>query len=265
MSSHSSEPTARKIQHYGWLRDLPDARDHIFTVDEAKFSLTLLPPSVDMRTQCPPIYDQGQLGSCTANAAAGLDEFQQMKQGKSAVTPSRLFIYFFERVIEGTVSSDSGASIRDSVKVLANRGAPPESEWPYDISKFTVRPPMTVRTDAQAERAIAYARVTQTLAEMQKCLASGHPFIFGFTVYSSFESAAVASTGIVPMPKPTEKILGGHAVMAVGYDDATRRFKIRNSWGASWGQAGYCEMPYEYLSSASYCSDFWTITQMTGP
>jgi C1A family cysteine protease len=169
---------------------------------------------VDLRPQCPPVYDQGQLGSCTGNAIAGAVEFERMRQNLAVFTPSRLFIYYGERVIEGTVSSDSGAEIRDGIKVVATAGVPPETDWPYDISRFADQPPQLAYADAKDDVATQYQRVMQSLAQMKGCLASGLPFVFGFTVYESFESPAVASTGQAPMPGSNESVLGGHAVMA---------------------------------------------------
>jgi len=128
-----------KIQRYGWIRDLPDHRDFMYSVPVA--TLQALPSSVDLRSHCPPVYDQGQLGSCTANAIAGALQFDEIKEHKNGPsTPSRLFIYYNERVIEGTVTSDSGAQLRDGVKTVAKRGICPAKVWPYDISKFAVKP-----------------------------------------------------------------------------------------------------------------------------
>ena len=248
---------------YGWTRDLPDARDYLYAAPLGQFAKGL-PAKVDLRPQCPPVYDQGQLGSCTANGIAGAIEFDQRKQGNKEFVPSRLFIYYNERVIEGTVSQDSGAQIRDGVKVVAKLGAPPETDWPYNIAQFAQKPPPQAYTDALQDIATSYTRVTQNLAQMQGCLAAGYPFVFGFTVYQSFESQAVATTGIVPMPSPGESVLGGHCVVAVGYNNPTRQFIIRNSWGTGWGLSGYCMMPYEYLISTNLASDFWTIRSVTG-
>ena len=128
-----------KIQRYGWIRDLPDHRDFMYSVPVA--TLQALPSSVDLRPHCPPVYDQGQLGSCTANAIAGALQFDEIKEHKNGhSTPSRLFIYYNERVIEGTVTSDSGAQLRDGVKTVAKQGICPEKVWPYNISKFAVKP-----------------------------------------------------------------------------------------------------------------------------
>ena len=248
---------SRKNEGYGWIPDLPDYRDHIYVMP---FSPAVaLPGSVDLRANCPSPYDQGQLGSCTANAIAGALEFDRLKEGLQDFTPSRLFIYYNERSIEGTISSDSGAQIRDGIKSVHKQGACSETEWPYDISKFTAQPSASCYQDALLHRAITYQRVTRDLQHMKNCLAEGYPFIFGFTVYDSFESDTVAKSGVVPLPQPGEKVLGGHAVMAVGYDESTQRFLIRNSWGTSWGQEGYCTMPYAYLTQRGLASDFWTV------
>jgi len=147
---------------------------------------------------------------------------------------------------------------------VATLGAPAETDWPYDITKFAQEPTPSVFGDAKKDLVTMYARVAQNLVQMQGCLASGYPFVFGFTVYDSFESDAVAQTGIVPMPTSSEQTLGGHAVLAVGYDDTKRIFIVRNSWGPDWGAKGYFYMPYEYLLTASYSSDFWTIRSVNG-
>ncbi len=248
---------------YGWVRELPDARDYLYAAPLIRFPQGL-PTSVDLRSECPPVYNQGQLGSCTANDIAAAIEFDQRKQGNKEFTPSRLFIYYNERVIEGTVNQDSGAQVRDGIKSVATLGAPPETDWPYDISEFIKKPPTVAYTDAKQDLVTSYSRVAQVLTQMQGCLAEGYPFVFGFTVYESFESDTVAQTGIVPIPASGETVLGGHCVLAVGYDDTKRIFIIRNSWGTDWGLNGYCMMPYEYLIRPALASDFWTIRSVTG-
>jgi C1A family cysteine protease len=248
----------RKIAGYGWNRDLPDGRDFMYGAPAEV--VTKLPESVDLRPGCPPVYDQGQLGSCTANAIGGALEFAQIKEKQAnPFTPSRLFIYYNERVIEHTVDSDSGAQIRDGVKSVHKLGAPPETDWPYDIAAFSNKPPEQAYTDAKNYQAILYQRVTPTLGQLKGCLASGFPFVFGFTVYESFESQEVANTGQVAMPQTGEKQLGGHAVLAVGYQDSSQTFVVRNSWGPDWGIKGYFTMPYPYLLQGTLASDFWTI------
>ena len=249
----------RKIKKYGWIPDLPDQRDHRYAAPQPV--LAKLPKKVDLRSRCPPVFNQGELGSCTANAIAAAHQFDQIKQNKPRVfTPSRLFIYYNEREVEGTVNEDAGAMIRDGIKSLVKQGAAPETAWPYVIAKFATRPPQKCYDAALVNQALSYQRLTPVLLQLKGCLAAGYPFVFGFSVYESFESQAVAKTGAVPMPDGNaEKQLGGHAVLAVGYDDVKQRFIVRNSWGTSWGIKGYCTFPYAYLLDASLCEDFWTV------
>jgi C1A family cysteine protease len=249
---------ARSNAHYGWVPDLPDQRDFLYAAPPAV--VVKLPRKVDLTSQCAPVYDQGQLGSCTGNGVAGCLQFDAMKEKlPDTSTPSRLFIYYNERVLEGTVASDSGAMIRDGIKSVAETGACDEAIWPYDITAFATKPSDASYQEATSHRAIVYSRVVQTLSQLKGCLASGYPVVFGFTVYESFESPEVASSGTVPMPGAAEKVLGGHCVVAVGYNDSTQRFLIRNSWGTGWGKKGYATMPYAYLLTSSLASDFWTI------
>jgi C1A family cysteine protease len=251
-------PTIRSHKRYGWVRDLPDQRDHLYAAPARV--LQNLPTAVDLRSNCPPVYDQGDLGSCTGNALAGADQFDQLRQDSSSpFVPSRLFIYYEERKIEGTVDSDSGAQLRDGIKVLASEGAPPEIDWPYDIAQFAVQPPAQAYADGLQHKVTSYQRIAQNLAQLKGSLAAGFPFVFGFTVYESFESDEVAASGVVNMPGLMEQVVGGHAVMACGYSDAQGRFIVRNSWGEDWGQAGYFTIPYAYLLSKNLSSDFWTL------
>jgi C1A family cysteine protease len=253
-----AQPIRRKTKRYGWLPDLPDRRDRIFAAPSA--TLLALPAHVDMRPQCPPVYDQGQLGSCTAQAIAAVLEFDQKKQGQADVfTASRLFIYYNERAILGTVDEDSGAMLRDGIKSVAKQGGPHEKLWPHVISRFRQKPIAAVYKDGALHEAILYQRLRQSIDQLKGCLADGYPFVFGFSVYESFESSAVAKTGEVPLPGAGEALLGGHAVVAVGYDDPTQRFIVRNSWGPSWGMKGYFTMPFAYLLDGGLCDDFWTI------
>jgi C1A family cysteine protease len=258
-------PIRRPSKHgaYGWVHDLPDSRDFLFAAPLLQFPKGL-PQSVDLSAKCPPIYNQGQLGCCTGNAIAAAIEFDQMKQGNRAFMPSRLFIYYNERVIEHTVAQDSGAQVRDGIKSVAKLGAPPETDWPYDIAKFADQPPATAYADAKTDLVSSYSRVLQNLVQMQGCLAAGYPFVLGFTVYESFEGPAVAKTGVLNMPASSEKVVGGHCVLAVGYYATARTFLIRNSWGATWGKKGYFTMPFEYLLDSQLSSDFWTIRSVTG-
>ncbi len=254
-AQRTSQKTVRS-HGYGWTPDLPDQRDYLFG---ALYKIPAkVPAAVDLRSQCPPVEDQGNLGSCTANALAGALEFLELKDKVQFVDLSRLFIYYNERVIEHTVNSDSGAMLRDGIKTLAKQGVCTETKWPYVISQFTKKPTAACYKEASDHQITSYQRLL-TVNEMRACLAEGYPFVCGFTVYESFESATVARTGTVNMPKPGEKVLGGHAVVAVGYNDAQKRFIIRNSWGTGWGKQGYFTMPYAYLDDRKLSDDFWTI------
>jgi len=247
----------RSQKWYGWLPDLPDHRDLMYAAIAPQFAQ--LPGKVDLRSKCSPVENQGNLGSCTANALAGAVEFLELKDGVPFVDVSRLFIYYNERVVEGTVNEDSGAFLRDGIKSLAKQGVCPESEWPYKIASFKKKPTATCYKDAKKHQITSYHRIS-AIDEMRTCLADGFPFVFGFTVYQAFESAAVARSGVVNMPAPDERVMGGHAVMAVGYNDSQRRFIVRNSWDTDWGMKGYFTMPYDYLDpDENLADDFWTI------
>jgi C1A family cysteine protease len=241
---------------FGWLPDLPDQRD--YTLDKIVKVPTVIPSKIDNRKLMPPVYDQGQLGSCTANAIAAAVDYERKRQGEAFITPSRLFIYYNERAMEGTVGSDAGAAIRDGIKSVDSQGDCPEKEWPYVTSKLTDKPSASCYSDALKYKVVKYASITHTkIASLRTALVVG-PVVFGFTVYESFESTAVAKTGNVPMPLKNETVLDGHAVVAVGYDDSKGVVICRNSWGASWGDKGYFYLPYAYVTG-KLASDFWAI------
>jgi C1A family cysteine protease len=248
----------RKIQCYGWIPDLPDKRDLKYSVP--RDVMASLPSEVDLRPNCPPVYDQGKLGSCTGNAIAGAHQFEQIKQvADKAFIPSRLMIYYDERVIENTVNSDSGAQIRDGIKTVVDLGVCPEDMWTYDINKFTDKPTDDCYAEGLKHQVTSYLSVSQTESQLKGCLADGYPFVFGFSVYERFESSDVAKTGVLNMPGFFEHQIGGHAVMCVGYDDVSQRFIVRNSWGSGWGMSGYFTMPYTYMTDSDLAADFWTI------
>ena len=251
-----SKKVKMKNNRYGWVPDVPDQRDYLLSA--VLHIPAKLPRKVDLRPFCSKVEDQGQLGSCTANALAGALEFLERKDKVAFEDFSRLFIYYNERAIEHTIQSDSGAMIRDGIKALAKQGVCLEKKWPYLVSKFKIKPAAYCYKDALNHQITSYHRII-TLNEMRACLAEGFPFVFGFTVYESFESQAVAKTGIVNMPKKEERSLGGHAVLGVGYDDDKKRFIVRNSWGENWGIKGYFTMPYNYVADRNLSDDFWTI------
>jgi hypothetical protein len=247
--------------YYGWKKDTPNSTDefHNFIVTTTLDNIKL----VDLRSTCPAVYNQDKLGSCTANAIAAAYEYDEIKQNeKDVFIPSRLFIYYNERKIEGSVDTDSGAEIRDGIKSISIDGVCSEDMWKYDITKFTECPTQECYDDAKNHKSIEYKRVVQSLEQLKQCLIEGFPFVFGFNVYSSFETQEVAESGVMPMPKEDEELLGGHAVCAVGFDDNKRVFIVRNSWGDSWGDKGYFYMPYAFITNTSQCSDFWTVRKI---
>jgi len=254
---------ARTVQGFGWKPDLPDFRDQALALPLAK--KTNLPPKVDLRLEEHfGVYDQGHLGSCTANAIGAAFHYDQVKQGLKDFKPSRLYIYYNERAMEGHVSEDSGAQLRDGIKCLHKLGACHESMWPYVRENFTKKPSPECYEEGRKNRCLQYARVTQSLDEMKACLNEGFPYVFGFIVLSSFMTEEVKNTGIMLMPTAADKVLGGHAVMAVGYDDDKQCFIIRNSWGEEWGDKGYFWMPYRYMCHHGLVRDLWAIKSVEG-
>ena len=265
----------RRTARFGWVRDLPDHRDHLFSVSSAV--LTALPSSMDLRSKCPPVYDQGRIGSCTANAIAGAIQFDRLKNQQSPdFIPSRLFIYYNERYIEHDVADDAGAQIRDGIKSVNKTGVCPESEWPYDDTpaeydggpwpdgaKPATQPTPSCYADAAKYKVVSYQRLVQTLSQLRGCLAQGFPFVFGFSVYTSFfdnyGTPSQKQKVVTPLPVDSDSPVGGHAVVCVGYEDAKLLFICRNSWGTSEGEGGYYYMPYSYLTDAQLASDFWVI------
>jgi C1A family cysteine protease len=236
----------------------------ITRIPKEKLNLLLLPSKkksipndVDMRNKMPPIVDQGNLGSCTANALCALVSFLNPK-----MIGSRLFLYYNEREIQGTVTSDTGAYLHDGVHSLVKNGICHENDWPYIIKLFAVKPSPICYTKALDNQALVVKNIKNDLVSMKNALKSGFPFVVGILIYESFMTDAVATSGNVPMPAKNEKILGGHALCVVGYNDTNKVFIVRNSWGTGWGDKGYCYIPYTYLSSRKYTSDLWCITKV---
>lgn len=244
---------------YGWKPDLPDVRDKKLIFRQ--HHLNQLKTKVDLRNDFPAIYTQGSLGSCTANAICGSFVFDQMKQNLPLFDPSRLFLYYNERDRENSTQIDSGASIRDGIKSINKTGLCEEKLWPYQIDYFKTKPSSNCYKEAKFHKCIRYKRLKNDLKQLQVCLSLGKPFVFGFGVYDSFDDPTIWNPKVDEMPIPNsrkETLLGGHAVVAVGYSNRRKAFLIRNSWGEEWGMKGYFLMPYKFITSEQ-CSDFWVL------
>lgn len=249
------------IRVYNCRKSSIDHRDYLLKLNPNDKTLKTV-STTDLRTNCPDIYDQGQLGSCVANGVSFNMHINQIKSNNEhQFTPSRLFIYYNTRVIENSVNEDSGTTIRDALVSVSNSGACPETIWPYIISQFAVKPSDEAYASGAQHLVKVYTRVLLDLAQMKQCINDGYPFIFGIMLYTSFNS--VGPNGIVPVPSNSDPLLGGHCMACVGYDDTRQVFIVRNSWGTSWGDRGYCYIPYNYLTDAYNVFDLWTIRMVS--
>jgi C1A family cysteine protease len=242
-------------RRYTWHPDLHDQRDRVFE----RGTVAPLPDMVDLRPDCPPVDDQGDLDACTANAWVAAFHVLDLANGNPMHNGSRLYLYYNQRALRGNQTQDCGAFIRDGAMALAKQGLCPESQWPYDLSKFATRPTVDCYLEGMSRPALIYSRVNQIEIDLCTALAQGHSIVFGFTVYQSFETATVLRTGMVPLPEGHEKTLGGHAALVVGYNQGKKLFTVRNSWGPDWGDRGYCYFPFSYLLNAGLAQDFWII------
>lgn len=269
----------------GWLPDYPDFRD--YTVDHPDIKSMLhkaglkssgkvsLPSVVDLRPWCSPVENQGALGSCTANAGVGIVEYFERRAYGKHIDASRLFLYKTTRnMLHWT--GDTGAFLRSTMGALVLFGVPPEEYWQYVVADFDKEPPAFCYAFAQNYQALRYYRLDPpttpgdvVLARVKTNLSAGLPSMFGFTVYNSYTQAN--TTGKIPYPTAGERIVGGHAIVAVGYDDnmkikntnagaveTTGALLIRNSWGGGWGAAGYGWLPYEYVLKR-LATDWWSL------
>jgi len=242
-----------------WKPDKVDTRDY-------RYALTarVSPSLVDLRPYCSPVENQGSLGSCTGQAIAGAIELLNKRNNKPTDV-SRLFIYYYERMMIGTVNYDSGAFIRDGIRATNKYGTSLERYWPYTISKFRQEPVLEAKNDALRRKVTRYERV-ENFDGCIDALSNGYPVIMGFNVYSSFMSNNVARTGIMPFPNTKrESLLGGHAVLLVGYDKSKKVFIARNSWGTGWGDKGYFYMPFDVVTTPGMSSDYWIIKEVNNP
>lgn len=248
---------AQEERRYGWKPSTPDVHDR--RLKFSPFRLATLPSKVNLKPKMPPVRHQGPGASCTAMAVCGLIGYRELSGADHRVVdPSPQFQYFNTRIFEKTTESDSGASLRNAILALQEYGFCDELCCPYDPERFADRPLSICYKAAEVYRSVSAHRVEQTLVDLRASLASGNPVLFGFTVYSAFENAATAATGIVNLPGPGEVALGGHAVMLIGYDDEEGRFLVRNSYGGNWGNAGHFSMPFDYVTNQNLSGDFWT-------
>jgi C1A family cysteine protease len=240
-------------RYYGCSADLGDARDLYYSAS----SKIIVPDRADLRAKASPVEDQGAIGSCVAQALVGALELLDRGIDSVYADLSRLFLYYNLRAAQGTIAYDSGGTIRGGIKALASLGVCREKLWPYATQLYRSRPPLVAYKDAFRQRVSSYFRVT-TANDIYQCLAAGFPVVFGASIYTSFES--VGADGLVPMPKPSnETMQGGHAMCIVGFDKPKKLFLVRNSWGSSFGDKGYCWFPEAYLTNTDMTNDLWTI------
>lgn len=263
---------ATSRSRYVLVRDVPDSRDYVYSLNRHQLRAPL-PRQVDLRPHCSRVLDQGSIGTCTAHAVAAAFSYEERRQRIRVISPSRLFIYYNERVLTHQRSLNCVVRLRDAIKAVAKCGVCPESLWPYseDPHILRKRPPTIAFEAAAKHQIVGYHRIpigtlkpAAFLKHLKRCLADGGPFLFGFVLYENFESAAVKKSGIMPVPdKKQEKAIGGHAVVAVGYDDRRKAVLVRNSWGPRWGIRGYFWMPYKVISDRELAHDFWTVQGVT--
>lgn len=248
-------------RRYGYHADAPSASDSYACFNHLSANV----PSVDLEPFCGPVKDQGDLGACTAFAGTGMREFLNRKYEphNPQVVLSPLFLYYQERQFDGDLSQgDTGSTGRTSVHCMNQFGICLESQDGYDIAEFQQAPTSEQVAEALQYKAGAYHKLSNTVQDMKNCLASGYAFVVGFTVYESFESDW-SVPGYMPLPKDGESILGGHETLWIGYDDSKAAFKVRNSWGSSWGLSGNFWFPYTAVEASNIVQDAWV--QHLGP
>ena len=254
---------------YNYKKDHVDNRDFKFHLNFNTINSNLLPNSVDLRrSNCvPPALDQFCLGSCVSNATSNALRYLLKLDHKKDFQPSRLFIYYFTRLLQDTVNEDSGCSIRECMKSLATYGCCSENLWPYKIKDFTKMPTEECKKAGLSHtKSFKYMSVNQNLISIKNALAQGFPIIFGISIYDSFENESVIKTGNVPIPNvSSENCLGGHAILLVAYNDISRTFTFLNSWGLGTidnpiGDKGFFTIPYDYVLNSDLASDFWICT-----
>jgi len=258
----------------GWIPDRPDPRDRLLVTPQFANPVPR-PASADLSGKFPPAYDQGDMGTCTANAiAAAVQYARRVHKKPDDFTPSRLFIYYQQRKTEGSLTLDAGGQLRDAIASVANVGVCPESDWPYDNvpgdprthlfppnARAIQAPPSNLVQKAGKYRTISYEPLSRDIAVLESCIAGGYPFAFGFRIYGPFDK----STKVLHKPRPDQLTpIMGHAVLATGYDQSKRTFRIRNSSGPSANDHGYFDMDYDYFQNSDWTGDFWVVYQTVG-
>lgn len=240
----------------------PDPRDHLLKLTNTRLTLK---SSINLGPQLPFVFDQGQLGSCTANSAGSMYSWIVRQNNGQLFIPSRLFLYYNTRVLHGTTWYDSGASLRNTMRALRTHGVCPETMWPYLYNQLTIQPTMECYTEGATRQAMSYAAVSISLQSMKTVL-QNRPFVLGILVYTSFYNPSVSKTGMVPVPDlRKERLLGGHAILVMGYDDRKKCFLCRNSWGTSWGLKGDFYLPYSYATNRKLSFDAWVLHSVEVP
>ncbi|HPS07326.1 MAG TPA: C1 family peptidase [Kiritimatiellia bacterium] len=255
------ERLIRLIRRGGLRPDMPDIRDWL--IGRAIPRGLVLPSEVDQRPHESPVEDQGTLGSCTAQAGIGaLEYLDRIPDGEHADL-SALALYYWEREAMGTVGEDSGASLRECVKQLA-KGVCRLGLCPYAEEKFAEAPGLEAVADRANHRAGEYYRIgpVNRSYHVKAALASGFAVIGGIAVYESMMTEKVAKTGVVPLPKFGDSLIGGHAVKLSGYSDLSGTYVFRNSWGQQWGDKGYGTLPQRYVANPLLFSDVWAVKKL---
>jgi len=251
------------------VRSQPDERDYRLEFDrETPEGQVVLPSRLTMTLpiQVGEVFDQGSIGSCTANAAGSMYSCILQKISGSTITPSRLYVYWNSRSFTNTTSQDVGCTLRDTMRALARFGVCRESIWSYRPENLFRRPAFNCFTEGSTRQALSYASIPTDLFQMKSVLNAGYPFVFGLLLFSSFMDSSVITTGNVKNPDlKKEQFLGGHAMCAIGYDDEKQAFLVRNSWGRGWGMNGDAYIPYEYMTNPELCFDMWTLYSVEIP
>jgi len=222
-----------------------------------------VPRQIDLRSSCTAVEDQGQIGSCTANACVGALEYLYAKRDGQAPELSRLFVYYNTRRLKGTLHLDSGAAVSEAMAAVLAFGACRSELWPYNPALLSAEPAPQAYQDGRKHEAIQYARVAGIDGAIQ-ALAQGYPVVFGTIIPQRCYDTA-ASTGVIPETTADERRArpsGGHCMLIVGYDLDRKVFHIRNSWGSDWGKGGYCEFPFEEVAWSCPEDSFWMLTEL---